>query len=316
MLCLILAGAYLGWRVARQAMGPAAPLPESPAPQEDGLRPLSFDELATLLQDKAATPEGFRFAREFAAKPRLRRIWSGFMDRAAESRRRQAAGPSAEEFVRALKREREFNEVFARLSGESAFRALVEALGRERGLADALRAAAAQASGGGEAAGPPGSPEPERPAAGKVYGLFAAEAPEAAPQPAETTARAPSAGGGAAPPRAPRASSDSRIEGHWVHDSGPLDLILACRQMGLTESCRQAIVECRKEAGCARQLAAYERETGGVAKSTGSSRGQVDGPPAQPVGDPSAKPDGESGSRTGTKPGPEPAPKPSGQPRR
>lgn len=279
-LAAMLAGWWLGPLLFR---GGPPPSPAGEAGGQASRGPLSFSELAALLEAEAAGPAGARFAREFAAKPRLRRLWTDFLDRAAQSRARQQAGPSAQEFLRELRREKEFAEVFSRLSGDRAFRALAERLAAESALTEALRAGLAGA------AAPAGASEPERrpSSSGKVFGLYAtdgapgpgASAPPAAGQPGATDA--PKS-------RATRGPSEPRIEGHWVHDGGPIDMMAVCRQIGGAEACRRAAADCRRDPACAKRLVGYERMAGGgVGKSTAPARGARDeAPPAQPAGRP------------------------------
>lgn len=268
-----------GWR-----LGPLLMRGEPPAVAEEpaapaAKQPMSFEELAALFEAEAAKPGAFGFAREFAAKPRLRKIWTDFMERAAQSRARQQAGPTAEEFLRAVRREKEFAESFGRLSSDRAFRALAERLAAEAALADALRA-------GLEAGRAPAAPaEPERGSSpGRVFGLYATGG---APGAAASAGPANGQPGGAAAPatRATRGPSEPRIEGHWVHDGGPIDMMAVCRRIGGTDACRRAVADCRKDPACAKRLGGYERMAGGVGRSTAPARGEVDdGPPAQPAG--------------------------------
>ncbi|MBI4347493.1 MAG: hypothetical protein HY553_11600 [Elusimicrobia bacterium] len=265
LLAFSLLGLLVGWWLAPRLSPPAPDDRASAPPPPPKEEPLSFEELARLLGREQDDPAARAFAREFAAKPRLRTLWNRFVERAAQSRARRQAGPTARDFLRDLTAERDFAALFASASREAGFRALAERLASRPGLGVSVREAAAAAK---AAAGE-----------GKVYGLYAVE-------PGEGNApggQGPAAGGAAASrpgveAAGARGRGDPRIEGHWVQPGSGPDFLDICRRLGPGGQCERALAECRKDAECGRRVSAYgERFAGGAAgaaASTDTARGQ------------------------------------------
>lgn len=270
----------LGWWLGPRLR--PAPLAEPPKAEAPELRveELSFDDLAELLQGEGRDPAARAFARDFAAKPRLRRLYTDFLERAAHSRARQEKGPPARDFVRELKAMSEFSELFAKWSKDAAFRSMAERLARKPAVAPMLRQGAGSAAAAADAEGK----------AGRVFGLYAVDA-ERQDDPAAIQASSSDAGSGPAAPAAGRMRSDPRIEGHWVHDGAAVDPLAICAKIGSTGPCQQAVLDCRREPSCARRLAGFGGGGGhgGAAASTRTRRADDGGQGAMRLGEPAPK---------------------------
>jgi hypothetical protein len=239
---------------------------------------------------RQADPTAEAFAAEFAKRPKLARIWSRFLERASRTGARQGAQPAAQEFIRELRAEPDFDELFDRWAGRPAFRALVEELLREPGLAEAVRA---EGVAGTQA---PSSSRGETPAAGqRVFGIFTAEPDGGIAEGGQTPGRR--APGDQepeeliGPAQTHRRNSDVRVEAHWVDDPSDTSFLSVCRRMGRLGECREALAQCRGDAACARMVSTnpmFRRpgagfEGGGA--SSGTHRGRPPGGSITPGGE-------------------------------